>query len=175
MLKLTGNKIKLRALEPKDLPFLADVENDESYWDVSSTLSPFAEYTLAKYIEESHQDIFEAKQLRLVISLLDGTAIGFIDLFDFDPLHKRAGVGIVLIKNYRGQGKAKESLLLLSNYAFKHLGMHQLYASVLEDNQSSLKLFQKVGFEIVGLKKDWHFSNGVYKNEYLLQKINHVH
>ena len=62
----------------------------------------------------------------------------------------------------------------LMNYSFNKLGLHQLYSNVLEDNSVSIRLFESVGFEKVGLKKKWRFYKGRYKNEYLFQFINHV-
>ena len=87
----------------------------------------------------------------------------------FDFKNKRAGVGI-LIKDTsnRDKGYGFEALHLLINYSFKHLGLHQLYCNISEENKASLKLFTKVGFEKVGLKKDWNFNNGKFNNEYLL-------
>ena len=44
-------EIQLRALEPSDLDFLYDLENDQCLWTVSNTLVPFSKYTLKEYIE----------------------------------------------------------------------------------------------------------------------------
>ncbi len=113
------------------------------------------------------------KQLRLVISNYQHQAIGLIDLFDFDFKNSHAGVGILIQETQnRQQGYGKEALQLLINYSFNQLNLHQLYCNITEGNQASLNLFQNQGFEIVGVKKDWLFTNNIYKNEYLLQLIN---
>jgi diamine N-acetyltransferase len=125
------------------------------------------------YLENAHRDIYEVKQLRLVICSPEGITLGLIDLFDFDPKHKRAGVGIVIVKEAdRNKGIGAEALELLSNYAFATLELKQLYANILEENKRGIHLFQKLGFLKVGVKKDWISSNGRYKNEVLFQKIN---
>ena len=81
-------KIKLRALEPEDLELLYEWENNNSYWVFSNTVTPFSKYTLKRYLENSHKNIFETGQLRLMIELAsDKKTIGTIDLFDFDPFH----------------------------------------------------------------------------------------
>ncbi|MCK0115213.1 GNAT family N-acetyltransferase [Gelidibacter sp. F63206] len=170
---LKGKHIYLRALEPEDLSFLSRIENDETLWELSHTQTPYSQYILKEYLANSHLDIYEAKQLRLVISNYAGQPLGMIDLFDFDFKNSRAGIG-VLIRHLgdRQKGYGKEALQLLIDYSFKHLNLHQLYCNILEDNKASIKLFTNQGFEIVGLKKDWVFSNKTYKNEYLLQLIN---
>ena len=173
MLKLSGENILLRALEPEDLDFLYELENNEAVWEVSNTLMPYSKYILKRYLENSYKDIYEARQLRLVIMTSGKERCGLIDLYDFDPKHKRAGIGIIISGEvYKNKGIATEALQLVTGYAFTHLDMHQLYANISEDNTVSIKLFTRLGFVKVGVKKDWNFVSGVYKNEILYQKIN---
>lgn len=172
MITLKGQKIFLRALEPEDLDFIHTIENDESIWEMSNTQTPYSRFLIKQYLEHAHQDIYEVKQLRLVISNYDNLAIGLIDLFDFDFKHKRAGIGILINNvNNRVKGYGQEALNLLINYSFTHLGLHQLYCNISEENLASIKLFAKAGFTEIGLKKDWNYVNGSYKNEYLYQLI----
>lgn len=170
---LKGQHIHLRALEPEDLNFLFTTENDTSFWEVSSTESPYSRYILEQYIANSHLDIYTAKQLRLIIAEnTSEEAIGIIDLFDFSPKHKRAGIGILITEEYQNNGFASEALDLLIQYSFKILDLHQLFANITTDNSSSLALFKKYNFVNVGIKKDWILSNQTYKDEILLQLIN---
>ena len=172
-MNLSGKKINLRALEPEDLSFLYEIENNESFWEVSHTQKPFSKYLLKQYLENAHLDIYEAKQLRLVIEELSSKkAIGMIDLFDFNPQHHRAGVGILIQPKFQSKGFASEALSLLIHYCFTRLNLHQLYANIASDNETSVHLFRKQKFIKVGIKKDWIFSEGNYKDEILYQLIN---
>lgn len=176
MLTLTGKNIHLRALEPEDLDFLYQIENNEEFWEISSTQTPFSKFVLRNYLENSHRDIYEVKQLRLVICDKKGSSSGLIDVFNFDPKNLRTGIGIVIgKKENRGKGYGKEALELLCNYCFSHLNLHQVYANVSEENKKSRDLFESLGFEKVGLKKDWSLVGGTFKNEFLYQLINDVH
>ncbi|WP_460219224.1 GNAT family N-acetyltransferase [Psychroserpens sp. MEBiC05023] len=170
MKTLKGTHIYLRALEPEDLEFIHDIENNQDIWEISNTITPYSKFLIKQYLEQAHKDIFEVKQLRLVICDFNDESLGMIDLFDFDFKNRRAGVGI-LIKDetHRQKGYGKEALELLVSYCKSHLDMHQLFCNISEDNTLSLKLFKANGFEVVGLKKDWNYVNGSYKNEYLLQ------
>ena len=173
MITLKGKNIFLRALEPTDLAFVYAIENDESIWEVSHTQTPYSSFLIKQYLENAHQDIYEAKQLRLAICENDNeNAIGLIDLFDFDPKNNRAGIGI-LIKNTenRNQGIGTEALGLLINYAFYNLNLNQLYANIATENVGSLKLFTNFGFQKIGIKKKWNLVNGIYKDEALFQLI----
>ena len=173
MVTLKGQSIYLRALEPEDLDFIHDIENDESIWEVSNTQTPYSRFLIKQYLEQAHKDIYEAKQLRLVITTYEELAVGMIDIFDFDFSNKRAGIGVLIkdIEN-RQQGYGAEALQLLTDYCLNHLDLHQLYCNISEDNDASIKLFTKQGFQKIGLKQDWNFVNGAYKNEYLFQLIN---
>jgi diamine N-acetyltransferase len=152
---LNSDTIFLRALEPTDLDFLYTLENDTAVWHVGNTLAPYSKFVLEQYLENAALDIFTIRQLRLVICTTDHTAIGAIDLFDFDSLHCRAGVGIVLAAPFRGQGHAGEALTLLLNYSRHTLQLHQVYCSVTATNTASNHLFQKAGFAEVGVRRQW--------------------
>lgn len=163
----------MRALEPNDISDLYNWENNTDIWQVSNTVAPISKHALEQYIETSSYDIYTTRQLRMVIENNKGLLVGCIDLFDFDPNNRRAGVG-VLIDNpaNRNKGYASEALDLLISYAFETLGLHQLYCNVADDNEASLQLFKKFDFEIIGLKKQWMRNGGGWTNEYMLQLIN---
>lgn len=171
---MNHSAIHLRALEPSDLDFLFALENDQRLWTVSNTLVPFSKFTLEEYIAQAKDDIFTAQQQRFVISDAQNNALGLIDLYEFDPIHHRAGVGLVIAETLRGNGLGKKALALIETYAFERLQLHQLYAGVGEDNPASLALFEAAGYEQCGLRKDWNYYNKDYHNEVVFQKIAHV-
>jgi len=174
MVTLQGNTLYLRALEPEDLAFIYAIENDENIWEVSNTQTPYSRFLIRQYLENAHQDIYEAKQLRLAICQdEDFPALGLIDLFDFDPQNRRAGIGIVIQSiNDRNKNIGSEALHLMIQYAFHNLNLHQLYANIATDNLASLALFTKFGFQEIGVKKDWTLVNGTFKDEALFQLLN---
>jgi diamine N-acetyltransferase len=173
MLNLKGEHIRLRALETEDLDFLYELENNTGTWEISGTITPYSRNVLKRYLDNAHRDIYEVKQLRLCICDTSDRAIGLIDLFDFDPKNRRAGVGIIVLEEKeRNKGVGAEAIRLLTGYAFSTLDLRQVYVNVIEGNPASLHLFEKMGFKKVGVKKDWIFSEGNYKDEILLQKLN---
>ena len=170
---LTNDEIILRAIEPEDIELLSRWENDEEIWNVSHTLTPYSKYILALYIKNSDKDIYEAKQLRLMISTVGGKTIGAIDLFDFDPYHQRAGIGILIYdKEMRKKGYATLALKMMISYCFERLKIHQLYANIATSNTISIRLFTHAGFSIIGNKKEWLRRNGNWEDELILQLIN---
>jgi diamine N-acetyltransferase len=172
-MQLSNQNITLRALEPEDLDFLYHIENDETLWEISNTIVPYSKWVLKNYLENATQDIFTAKQFRFAIeNNVSKELIGLIDLFDFEPLQKRAGIGIVVLEEFQRNGFAKEALQTLLNYCFKTLQLHQVFANISQKNKNSISLFTTFGFEKVGVKKDWILTEGKFENEILFQLIN---
>ena len=169
---LSGEKVSLRALEPSDLDLIYSWENNPDIWEISHTLAPFSKFVLTQYLKTQHLDIYSSKQLRLVIMDETNSAIGLIDLFDFDPKHRRAGVGILVDASARGKGCAHEALELIEAYCFNHLDFRQIYANIGFENTVSLKLFESLGYQKVGVKKDWIKTSDGFIDEILYQKIN---
>ena len=170
---LENDEVSLRAIETEDVELLYGWENDEKTWEVSHTLVPYSKYILALYIKNSDKDIYETKQLRLMIDSPNGKTVGAIDLFDFDPYNSRAGVGLLIYsKEDRSKGYASAALGLVIGYCFNKLNIHQLYANIYTRNEPSIYVFEKFGFEICGTKKQWLRTESGWNDEYLLQLIN---
>lgn len=170
---LKGHHIHLRALEPEDLAFLYEIENNTSLWEVSHTLAPYSRWLLKNYLDNSHQDLYEAKQLRLaIVENASGGLLGLVDLFDFDPKNNRVGLGIV-VKDAarRNEGFGSEAVRLLIDYVFGHLDIHQIYVNVAVTNVASIKLFSKFGFALIGVKKQWNKVGTSYVDEAMYQLI----
>jgi diamine N-acetyltransferase len=171
-MQLKGKHVSLRALEPTDLEILYKWENDTDNWNVSSTQTPFSHFVLEQYIASAHLDIYSIKQLRLIINNEENVPVGCIDLFDFEPNHLRAGIGILIAeKNDRKKGYASEALELLIEYCFSTLNLHQIFCNISIENEPSVLLFQKHGFLITGIKKQWIRDGDKFKDELLLQRI----
>lgn len=171
MLSLVDGNIRLRALEPEDIKILSDWENNPENWLYSQQQLPLSQHILRSYLANAHQDIYEAKQLRLVIEA-QNKAVGLADLFDFDFNNRRAGVGILIGERInRNKGLAKSALKILISYAQKAFDLKQLHASVGSNNTASLKLFESLGFKKVGERRAWFRHGDDYENEVLLQLI----
>lgn len=169
---LENDKIKLRAPELDDLDTIFNWENDTDLWNLSQTQLPFSRFDIEQFILQSNHDIFAEKQFRFIIEAMHSkNIVGAIDIFDFDIKNRRAGVGILIDKNYRKLGLGSQALEVLIEYSKTTLDLHQLYCNVLMNNLVSLHLFKKKHFQEIGVKKDWIFINGKYHDEVLLQLI----
>ena len=176
MTALEPDHIRLPPLAPADEQPHSRGENHTAVWKLSNTAAPFSRYILRRFLENQKYDIYETKQMRLIIeSLKSGSPIGAVDLFDIDPFHRRAGVGVLIYDRHdMGQGYASSALQALIRYAFQILQLNQLWCNVLASNTASLNLFKSKGFTVIGLKTEWVRSTDGWLDEYMLQLINPV-
>jgi diamine N-acetyltransferase len=171
---LLGKNIRLRQVEPSDIDFIYNMENEPSAWRISNTFVPFSRFQIEQYVLSSEHDIYAEKQLRLIIELFNGShaqPIGAIDLFEFDPHDLRAGLGILIISDERQKGYAGETIEIVKKYCFEVLNLHQIHCTISADNTPSIHLFLKHGFVQNGTMREWRFRDGKWKDEIMFQLI----
>lgn len=168
---LSNDIITLRALEPTDLDTLYRWENDTALWAVSDTVAPYSREALWHYLEQYTGDIYAQRQLRLMITLADGTPTGTVDYLNFDPLNNRAELGLFIAPEHRGKGLGRQALDLLTAYSREHIGLRQLYVFIAIDNVVCLKLFEDYGYRRVGTINSWVKRGSTYRDVALLQMV----
>ena len=161
----------LRSAEPDDARLIYEWENDRDVWFVSNNYAPFSLFQIEQFLL-SNNDLTTSHQLRLMIDY-QGKSIGCIDIFDYDPINERAGLGILISKEYRHQGHAFDALTMTVEYLFQNLMLHQVYCSIDEDNTDSINLFTKAGFEPCGHRRQWKKTPDGFTDELEYQRINH--
>lgn len=170
---LDDGVIALRALEPSDLDAMTRWENDTRLWSAGSQGAPLSRHLIAEYIANYDADIFASRQLRLiVVEKATGNAVGAVDLYDFDPLSLRAGIGIIIDETARGNGYGTRALNLLWHYSSIHLGMHQLWAMTAIDNTAACRTFTNAGFTTAGRLRSWVRRGRQWVDALMYQRLN---
>ena len=159
--------LRLRKIEPSDLPFLYQWENDATMWADSDNHNPLSHYDLRQYIESSTGDIYRDGQLRLVIDE-EGVTLGCIDLFDFDARNRKAAIGMYIAPHARGKGIGRQSVELLLDYAFNFLKLRMIYAIIGVNNENCSRIYHSLGFQPSATLLAWTLED----NAILWQKIN---
>lgn len=169
---LKGDNIYLRVPEPIDVDFILEMENNPSFWRVSETLFPYSRFEIESFIFEGKHDLFSQRQVRFIIcDLQNDFTIGMVDLFDFHPLYRRVGIGVLITQSDQGRGLAAEAISIVEDYAKKVLSIHQIFCNIHSDNIKSLALFSSLGYGQQGVFKDWELYNGQFLDVYFFQKI----
>lgn len=168
------DRIRLRAPEPSDAALLYQWENDISLWHVSDTLAPVSMFKIEQFILDA-SDIYTNRQQRFMIDKISEAkpkTVGTVDLYDFDPRHKRAGIGIMIAAEDRGKGYGSTAVRLCTSFAFDTLSIHQLFCFINADNQASLNLFRKQGFIQTGERKQWILAVNGWTDQLQFQLFN---
>lgn len=169
---LENDLMRLRALEPSDIPLLYAWENDTTQWEEGAAVAPFSVKLLSDYIDSYRADIYVDGQLRLMIELKDGRRpAGLVDLYEFDPVNRRAGVAVMVDAALRGKGYATSAISLLADYCRRRIEMHQLWAVVARGNAASLALFERCGFAACGSLRSWLRRDGRWADALMLQRL----
>ena len=163
--------VKLRAMEPEDLDMLYQIENDSSIWHVGTNNVPYSRYALHDYIAHASGDIYTDKEVRLMIDNENNETVGIVDLVNFSPQHQRAEIGIVIKKGCRNLGYANAAIRKIISYAHDIVHLHQLYAIVEVSNETSLSLFESLGFSQGIRLKEWTFNGTTYTDAVMMQKF----
>jgi len=151
---LVGKHIFLRKLQPTDIDVLLKWENDTENWKVSGTKKPFTHSEIESFVNGKH-DLYLNEQIRYVICLNDSEMqIGTIDLFEFDEHGKTVGIGVLIAERARrNYGYASEALSLVVDYCRNELSLVNLFCNIQKDNVTSIRLFEKNGFQFIEEKE----------------------
>jgi [ribosomal protein S5]-alanine N-acetyltransferase len=100
--------------------------------------------------------------------------VGTIGIKDIDYVNKKANIGYWIGTQYQGKGIATECVRLVVNYAFDELKLKEISAYVFPDNNSSIKVLEKNGFEKTSEVNEYHPLSNRYRNSliYILNNKN---
>jgi RimJ/RimL family protein N-acetyltransferase len=161
---ITGHRVRLRAIEPEDVPSFVAWVNDE---EVIAGLLLAYPLSLA-----DEQDWYESVRKReiaerpLAIEVLAGEGwqmVGNIALFHLDWRVRSAEVGILVgDKRFWSQGYGSEAMRLMLRHAFETLNLNRVCLDVYETNPRAIRSYEKVGFVHEGRRRQAMFKNGRY-------------
>lgn len=120
---------------------------------MSNTTGPYSRFQLKQYIEQTQNDLFADRQLRLMIENGNRQVVGMVDVCSFDPLHNRAEVGIMVDKSCRRQGIGRNALALLEEHCFRYLGIHQLFAYIAVETFLPAGSLRRAGTRECGIER----------------------
>jgi len=146
--------ITLRKIEPSDLPYLYQWENDAEAWADGANHNPLSQQDLRDYIAATTGDIYKDGQVRLMM-MNEGCSIGCIDLFDLDVRNARAAIGMYIAPEYRGHGWGREAVVELEKYAFGFLNLRTIYAIIAERNMPCRAIYEQLNYVASSPLNNW--------------------
>lgn len=102
----------------------------------------------------------------------EGRLVGFLSANGglFRRNRHTAYLVIGILKSHHRQGLGKKLFSQIFEWA-KNQGIHRLELSVMKHNQAALSLYQQLGFQIEGLKKENLYIDGIWIDEIFMAKL----
>jgi len=170
-LPLHGLRVDLTALEANDLTVL------QPFFQEMAALTYFIPTTArplnAPQLSDLLADWNDGLENFVFAIRTNGRLIGMINLDGLDWPNGHAEIGIALTEPAeRGHGYAAEAVSLLTSYAFEELGLHRIWARVIEDNHPSLLLFERLGFQREGCLRQHVRRRGKFRDMIVFGLLN---
>lgn len=101
----------------------------------------------------------------------DDRPVGCVELYNYDPINRRAAVGIVVSNEYRHQGFGSAMIQALTHFCRSNTSLHQIYADIAATNVPSLLIFQKAGYTHCATLTDWVIRSDKFIDTHRYQLI----
>jgi diamine N-acetyltransferase len=152
--------LALRPIERKDLPDIRAWKNDPIVrrWVMDGTRI-FSDEEIERWLDRAEAALDRDRRWIVEES---GRPLGFVGIYQIDPVSRHAEFGIMLGPEGRGRGVGKVATKLALEEAFSVLNLHRLYLHVLADHQAAQALYRQCGFREEGVLKDHNFKEGQY-------------
>ena len=165
---LYGRKVILRSVEEEDLEMLRELTNSPDFEKMIVGWSfPISKKDQAEWFANCRNN---DSRLRFTIVTEQDGAVGMIGLRDIDWKNGSAsGLGIrIAKKELRSHGLATDAQMTLMRYAFDELRLNRINASVLNYNTASLRMCEKVGYKVEGIKRKAIYKDGQFHDLVIL-------
>ena len=162
-MNLVGNKICLRNLEDSDKDILKNLINDEqTSRNIVGWSKPISSVEHDLWFVNLKND----SNFRYIIADKSKIekAYGNAIISRIDWKNRGCSIDIKLSQEFQGNGYGTETITLLIKYTFEELNMHRIFVNILEYNNQSIRLFEKMGFVKEGMQRKAIYKNGRYNN-----------
>jgi RimJ/RimL family protein N-acetyltransferase len=164
---LVGARVHLRAIEPADYPLLHRWLNAPDvmlYWG-----RPGNTQSLAEIAEDEDRQARRGNSRKYIIETTDGRPIGEIDYYDLDLIARSVWTSILIGEpEFWGGGYGTDAMRTLLLYLFRELGVHRVVLTTHETNTRARRSYEKNGFVLEGVLRDWSFFGGTYVNSVIM-------
>ncbi|MBU2214224.1 MAG: GNAT family protein [Patescibacteria group bacterium] len=123
---------------------------------------------IKKFIEHPDVEMFTVK----ITNEQHWQIIGTIGLHEIDWHSGNGRIGILIFKEFQGQGNGEEAVNALVEYAFRKLCFAKVYANIFMQNDRSQNIFYKCGFMPTGIRPKHYKLEGKLNDMIEMTKLN---
>ena len=158
---LTGKRVYLRPLAKEDSVYLRKWSDDAEIRGLIGEVTPMSQADCEKFLEKVCAD--NSREWFVVVVKENSRVIGEAGLLRMDRAWRATDVSVIIgEKEEWGKGYGTETILLLLDYAFRHLNFHRVAIGVVGFNERALRFWEKVGFRKEGVHRDGYYYDGKY-------------
>lgn len=162
---------RLRELQDKDIDGVYALYADESSLKYQAGI-PYTSREEAVEAVENYKKGYESGYFIrwCVASKATDEFMGLLACHHIDYRDNNAQLGYMLDKRFRGEGVMTKTLSTLIDYLFNEIGLERLELSIHPENQASIALGERLGFETEGLRKHcaWNPAAKQYEDRLLM-------
>ncbi len=161
-----GKRVRLRAVELSDAEahFLWNQDSEMSR-NVDMVWPPASREYIRRSIDKSAAQAPQNDELSLEIEDLAGTFVGNISTHHCDRRTGCFSYGVAVLAEHKRKGYASEAILLVLRYFFEELRYQKVNAYVYSENVASVRLHEKLGFQLEGRLRRTVYTRGAYQDE----------
>lgn len=169
---LKTERLLLRRVTEKDAGVLFKCYSDPEVMKYMAT--PLDDEESITGVLEDYIDGFTEGSNMIWAVTVRGTAAfaGTAGFEEFSFLDGKAEIGFSLLSSHQGAGFMHEALREILRFGFHDMLLNRIFAAVVPENTSSVKLLEKLGFQREGHMKQSIFFNGHYHDEMILALLN---
>ena len=157
---LIGRRVYLRPLQKEDLVHIRKWYDDAEIRGLIGEVTSMSHSDCEKFLEV-HAD--SSREWFVVVIQENSRVIGEAGLLRMDRAWRATDVSVIIgEKEEWGKGYGTETILLLLDYAFRHLNFHRVAIGVVGFNERALHFWEKTGFRREGIQRDGYYYDGKY-------------
>ena len=168
---LIGKKIYLRPAAPDDFASFQLWRLQSGIQTLSSRpmkfMTPAQAVEAAKKTPERYPD----QERFAIVRKADNTLVGFVGVFDYNPLNRSVEMGVSIDPDERKKGHARAAVDLICEYYFRFRGINKVHAQTASFNTAAVKLLESAGFSRDGTLRDHYFQDGEFYEGYIYSRL----
>jgi ribosomal-protein-alanine N-acetyltransferase len=162
--------VEIRPWKPEDAGVLAMICNNKKIWLNVRDRFPHP-YTVADAVEWVSYTLNQ-KPIQNMAITWNGRVTGSIGVMPKDDVYrKNIEIGYFIGESYWGKGIATAAVGLLLEYIEKHFDVIRIYAEVFNHNAASMRVLEKNGFHLEGIRERAVIKNNVVLDDYIWVKF----
>ncbi|MHA2276977.1 MAG: GNAT family N-acetyltransferase, partial [Candidatus Kariarchaeaceae archaeon] len=164
-----GQKTVLRGLELSDVDKIMAHFNNLELRKNLLTAIPFSENQEIEWIKRTWQQMQNGSGYTFAVTTSENQFIGTASLEGIHPVHRSASLGIALYpKKYWDKGFGTDACITLCGVGFNLLNINRIELEYHDFNKRGERVYQKIGFKHVGIRRKTHFIEGEYHDSVLM-------